>query len=146
MCSPSEYECSFRDKDGAYGLVYECTLSEYTEARHGTGHLTVIGFSLCVRTQVENWRTHIVREFFENPILEGDPPQPKRMNGKSLVDTVEHWNQIVDLALARILNCIPPPDIQSWVRTGKLDKNDLPTYKSMLGIYTRTHSCTHVHS
>ena len=126
-------------------MVWYMNVPSLNTLRQGTVHgITLYGVP--IRTQVENWRTHIVREFFENPILDGDPPQPKRMNGKSLVDTVDHWNQIVDLALARILNCIPPPDIQSWVRTGKLDKNDLPTYKSMLGIYTRTHSCTHVHS
>jgi hypothetical protein len=67
---------------------------------------------------VTAWRETVISEIFD------DNEQPIRMFGKALIPTPEVFRELVDNALARILNCVPPDGLDAWRSSGRLDHND----------------------
>ena len=57
---------------------------------------------------------------------------PSRLNASGVVVPVEPIHKIKINALKRILNCVPPPDMDAWEKTGETDQNGIDVWKSVL--------------
>ena len=76
-----------------------------------------------LKNDIPPWVASLVEMLFD---AEG---KPKRISGKSLIPTPEKLKQLVNNALARILNCVPPDGIDAWRKIGEQDHNGFEIYK-----------------
>ena len=84
-----------------------------------------------LKLAIERWAEDVI-EASVHPPDEHGVRHPILLNKKTLIASVELIHKIKINALKRILNCVPPPDMDAWEKTGETDQNGIDVWKSVL--------------